>query len=178
MSVAGAYARALLVVAVVGAGLLGAARWDGSADDERIPATSTWKDPDGYTVVSAVDVGESSIQLWVRDRSADICFVQEEVDAEGRHRADASGSCWDGADADWRSARGMGTVVFAPPRKEGASVVLTSPDGTRLGPFPVREGLVMIQDYWLHEPVSLELQALDAGGTGLRPAGTLHLEAA
>ncbi|MBB3101603.1 hypothetical protein FHR83_009332 [Actinoplanes campanulatus] len=139
---------------------------------------SSWKDPEGYTIQSTVDVGDGgAIRLWVRDQDTDLCFVQEEVDADGRHQSGASGSCWNAADTDWRWARGMGTFVFAPPGKEGASLILTAPGGTRIGPVPVRNGLVMIKDDWPHEAVNLELQAVDASGAGLRPAETLHFEA-
>jgi len=71
----------------------------------------------------------------------------------------------------------MGTFVFALPRKEGAAVVVTSPGGKRIGPIPARDGLVMMQDSWLHEPVSLELQALDTSGKELGPAEARHFGA-
>ncbi|MBL7257511.1 hypothetical protein [Paractinoplanes lichenicola] len=169
-------AKTFLVVVVGIAVLVGALQWDSLTGEEQ-PA-STWKSPEGYTVRSSVGVGESSVRLWVRDQSAAICFVQEEVDVDGRHQSAVSGSCWDATDVDWRSARGMGTFVIAPPGAEGASVVLISSDGTRVGPVPVRGGLAMVRDSWLPEAVDLEVQALDANGKELEPTGTLHFEAA
>ncbi|XVV17114.1 hypothetical protein ACQP2X_22875 [Actinoplanes sp. CA-131856] len=166
----------LIAVAVVTAALFGVSQWDSSADDDVQSPASSWKAPDGYTVRSTVDVSQGSIRLWVRDQSAGLCYIQEEVDAQGRHQSAASGSCWNATDTEWRSDRGMETLVFAPPRKEGASVVLTAPDGSRLGPFPVIGGLVMIHDDWLHEPVRLGIRALDASGKALEPAGALNLE--
>jgi hypothetical protein len=169
-------AKTLLGVVMVSAVILGALQWDSLTDDER-PATA-WKSPDGYTVRSTVGVGESSIRLWVRDQSAALCYVQEEVDAGGSHQSAVSSSCWEASDSEWRSERGMGTFVLAPPGTDSASIDLTAPDGSRLGPFPVRGGLVMVRDTWFPEPVDLQVQAFDANGKAVGPAGPLHFEAA
>jgi hypothetical protein len=164
-----AYRRTLLVMTVAVAVLLGNLQLDSLTDEDQNPA-STWKIPDGYTIQSSVAVGNGSVRLWVQVQGLALCFIQESVDAQGRHRSAVSGSCWNATDTDWRSARGMGTFVFALPRKEGAAMVVTSPDGKRIGPIPARDGLVMMPDYWPHEPVRLELQALDTSGKELGPA--------
>jgi hypothetical protein len=171
-----AYSRTLLVMTVVVAVLCGILQVDRLTDAEEDPS-SAWKIPDGYSVISSVDIGANSIRLWERHHGTAVCVVQEAVDDQGRHKSAASSSCWEATDTDWRYSRGMETFVFAAPRQEGDAVIVTASDGERIGPIPARYGLVMIQDRWLHEPVELRLQALDANGKAIGPASTLRIEA-
>ncbi|BFU46172.1 hypothetical protein KRMM14A1004_44090 [Krasilnikovia sp. MM14-A1004] len=171
-----AYSRTLLIAVCAIATVICASQIERLTETDPDPS-SAWKAPAGYSVISSLDLGEGSVRLWAHEQDLAICAIQEEIDRGGHHRSAASGSCWVKSDSDWRFARGMQTFLFAVPKQQGDAILIIAPGGQRIGPIPVQHGLAMVKDYWPHESMELELQALDSSGKAVGPATDLQFEA-
>jgi hypothetical protein len=150
-------AFALLMAVFVG-GVVMVLRFTDEDDDERL-STSAWAPPANYAVVETVKIDDDAyIRLWADQAVGSVCYVAEEANAAGEHQSDSSSAC-SPPDREWSWSRGQGVIVLQVPFPEAGEVVVTSPDGARIGPLPVHHQLVMMKDYWLHEPVELTAQA-------------------